>query len=66
MISSGITVDIVGHVQWGIWQSLVYRYEYSPAYERLDYDSLRGFQCKILDLLRQVWAARRRTAALCR
>jgi hypothetical protein len=50
-----IQLDSSGR-EYGVYQSLLYRYEYGPTYERLDYDGLRRLQRIILDLLRDAWA----------
>jgi hypothetical protein len=47
--------DRSGH-EHGVWQSVLYRYEFGPDYEHLDYDGLRRLQRAILSLLCDAWA----------
>ena len=47
--------DRQGHIH-GVYQSLVYRYEFGPTYERLEYSGLRHAQRTILALLSAAWA----------
>ncbi|PDW02100.1 hypothetical protein [Candidatus Viridilinea mediisalina] len=45
--------DFLGR-EAGVLQALLYRYEYGPAYDRLDYDGLRRLQSWLLMLLTTV------------
>lgn len=40
---------------YGVWQSLLYRFEYGPTYQRLNYNGLRHLQRVVIGLLREVW-----------